>query len=210
MNSDISYIRAYIVPITSTDHRHMSTSNSNGNYPKILQRRQEFCNSARRSLGTATTFDQTLTFIEQLKRNQHRSVVDINRLPTQMSQDVGTPSKTLTPQELSYQLNLKLDYLIRTRVIDRHRVVIQPNSLPSTKLMKLTTATTPRENLNRTTLSYLSRTREKNVVSSSTTTTTNTTIVQDDSVEKDSLGDNDEAFEEMVEEEALTFLQQEP
>lgn len=208
MHSDISYIRAYIVPITSTDHRHISTSNTNGNYPKILQRRQEFCSSARRSVGTATTYDQTLTFIEQLKRNQHRSVVDINRLPTQMSQDVGPISKTLTPQDLSYQLNLKLEYLIRTRVIDRHRVVHQPSSLPSTKLLKPAT-TTPRENLNRTTLSYLSRTREKNVVSSSTTTT-NTTIVQDDSVEKDSMGDNDEAFEEMVEEEALTFLQQQP
>lgn len=70
--------------------------------------------------------------------------------------------------------------------------------------------TTPRENLNRTALSYLSQSREKNVVSSSTTTTTNTTIVQEDFVEKDSLVDNDEAFEEMVEEENLTFLQQQP
>lgn len=207
MNSDISYIRAYMMPITSTDHRHISTSNTNGNYPKLLQRRQDFCNSARRSLGTATTFDQTLTFIEQLKRNQHRSVVDINRLPIQMSENVGNDRKILPPQELSYQLNLKLEYLIRTGVIGRDRVVNQKTILPSTKLIK--PATTPRENFNRTTLAYLSRTREKNVVSSSTTTT-NTTIIQDDSVEKDSLVDNDEAFEEMVEEEALTFLQPQP
>ena len=207
MNSDISYIRAYIVPVTSTDHRPMPTSNTNGTYPKLLQRRQELCSSARRSLGTAPTFDQTITFIEQLKRNQHRSVADVNRLSTQTCQEAGNDRKTLTPQELCYQLNLKLEYLIRTRVIERHRVINQRTILPPTNFMK---TTTPRENCNRTTLSYLSQSREKNVVSSSTTTMTNTTIVQDESVEKDSLVDNDEAFEEMVEEEALTFLQQQP
>jgi len=58
-------------------------------------------------------------------------------------------------------------------------------------------------------MSYLNQSREKTVVSSSTTTT-NTTIIQDDFVDKDSFGDNDEAFEEMVEEENLNFLQQQP
>jgi hypothetical protein len=68
--------------------------------------------------------------------------------------------------------------------------------------------TTPRENFNQTTLAYISQTRENNIVSASTTT--NTTIVHDDLVDKDSFGDNDEAFEEMVEEENITFLQQQP
>ncbi len=204
MNSDVSYIRAYIVPLTSTDHHHLNTSNSNGNYQKLLHRRQELCNSARRSPKTVVTYDQTLTFIEQLKRNQHRSITEANhQIPTEIIAD----KKTLTPQELCYQLNLKLEYLIRTRAIERHRVVNRTNILPSTKLIK--SKTTPRENFNQTAMAYFSPTREKNVVSSSTMTT-NTTIIQDDFVDKDSMGDNDEAFEEMVEEENLTFLQQQP
>jgi hypothetical protein len=58
-------------------------------------------------------------------------------------------------------------------------------------------------------MSYLNQSREKNDASS-LTATTNTTIIQDDLVDKDSLEDNDEAFEEMVEEENLNFLQQQP
>jgi hypothetical protein len=124
----------------------------------------------------------------------------------QIPAEIVTDKKTLTPQELSYQLNLKLDYLIRTRAIERHRVINRTNILPSTKMVK--SKITPRENLNQTAMAYISQAREKNVVSS--TRTTNTTVIQDDLVDKDSLGDNDEAFEEMVEEENLTFLQQQP
>jgi hypothetical protein len=204
MNSDVSYIRAYIVPHTSNDyHHHLTPSNSNGNYQKLLHRRQDLCNSARRSPKTVATYEQTLTFIEQLKRNQHRSMTEVNH---QIPAEIVTDKKTLTPQELSYQLNLKLDYLIRTRAIERHRVINRTNILPSTKMVK--SKITPRENLNQTAMAYISQAREKNVVSS--TRTTNTTVIQDDLVDKDSLGDNDEAFEEMVEEENLTFLQQQP
>lgn len=203
MNSDVSYIRAYIVPISS--------SNSNGNYQKLLHRRQELCNSAKKPPESVTTFEQTLTFIEQLKRNKHRSITEINRLSTCIPDEISIEKKNLTPQELSYQLNLKLEYLIRTRVIEQHRVINRTNILPTPKIIKA--KTTPRENLNRTALAYLSQTREKNVVSSTTVTTattTNTTIIQDDFGDKDSFGDNDEAFEEMVEEENLNFLQQQP
>jgi hypothetical protein len=203
MNSDVSYIRAYIVPHTSNDYHHLTPSNSNGNYQKLLHRRQDLCNSARRSPKTVATYEQTLTFIEQLKRNQHRSMTEVNH---QIPAEIVTDKKTLTPQELSYQLNLKLDYLIRTRAIERHRVINRTNILPSTKMVK--SKITPRENLNQTAMAYISQAREKNVVSS--TRTTNTTVIQDDLVDKDSLGDNDEAFEEMVEEENLTFLQQQP
>ena len=204
MNSDVSYIRAYIVPLTSTDHHPLTISNPNGAYQKLLNRRQELCNSARRSPKTVGAYDQTLTFIEQLKRNQHRAVTEVSQ--HQMPKEIPPDKKTLSPQELSYQLNLKLEYLIRTRVIDRNRVINRTNILPSTKLNK--SKTTPRENFNQTTLAYISQTRENNIVSASTTT--NTTIVHDDLVDKDSFGDNDEAFEEMVEEENITFLQQQP
>ncbi len=200
MNSDVSFVRAYIVPATS--------SNSNGNYQRLLNRRQELCNSAKKPSATSvTTFEQTVTFVEQLKRNQHRSITDTTYSTTQITKE-NNEKKTLTPQELSYQLNLKLEYLIRTRVIERHRVVNRMNNLPTATPVK--SKITPRENLNRTSLSYLSKTREKNVVSSSTTTTTNTTIIQDDFIDKDSFGDNDEAFEEMVEEENINFSQQQP
>jgi len=198
------------VPLSSSDHpHHLSSSNSNFNYQKLLHRRQDLCNSAKKSTGTATTVEQTLTFIEQLKRNQHRSITEMNNLSTQIPKDNNNNNekKSLTPQELCYQLNLKLEYLIRTRGIEQHRVINRTNILPSSKIIK--SKTTPRENFNRTTISYLNQSREKTVVSSSTTTT-NTTIIQDDLVDKDSFGDNDEAFEEMVEEENLNFLQQQP
>ncbi len=203
MNSDVSYIRAYAVPVSSTDH-HLPSSNSNGNYQKLLHRRPDLCNSSKKSNGTTTTFEQTLTFIEQLKRNQHRSITEMNH---QIPREMGTERKILTPQELCYQVNLKLDYLIRTRAIERHRLMTQMNILPSTKMIK--SKTTPRENFNQTALAYLNESRENNVLSSSTMTT-NTTSIRDDLVDKESFADNDEAFEEMVEEENVNFLQAQP
>jgi len=212
MNSDVSYVRAYIVPLSSSDHphhhHHLSSSNSISNYQKLLNRRQDLCNSAKKSSGTTTNCEHTLTFIEQLKRNQHRSITGVNCLSTQIPKDNNTDKNNLTPQELCYQLNLKLEYLIRTRVIEQHRVINRTNILPSTKLIK--SKTTPRENFNQTALAYLSQSREKNVLSSSTLTTTDATLIPDDLVDKDSFGDNDEAFEEMVEEENLNFLQEQP
>jgi hypothetical protein len=198
MNSDVSFVRAYIVPSQS--------STLNGSFQKLLHRRQDLCNSAKKPPSTVTTIEQTLTFIEQLKRNQHKSLTDVNHSSTQIPKENGVDKKTLTPNELCYQLNIKLEYLIRTRVIERNRVINRSNILPQTPSKS---KATPRETLNRTTLSYLNQSRQTNVVSSSTTTT-NTTLVQEDLVDKDSLGDNDEAFEEMVEEENITFLQQQP
>ena len=207
MNSDVSYIRAYIVPLTSTDHHHLTTSNSHGNYQTILQRRQNLCNSARKPIGNVTTFEQTLTFIEQLKRNQHRSVTEMNRFANQIPKDREMEKKMLTPQELCYQVSQKLEYLIRTRAIEKHRVISHVTALPTTKANKI--KLTPRENFNRTAFGYLNQSRDINVISSSTITT-NTTVIQDDLVDKDSSGENDETFEEIVEEENLTFIQQDP
>jgi hypothetical protein len=121
---------------------------------------------------------------------------------------MGTDRKILTPQELCYQVNLKLDYLIRTRGIERHRLMTQINILPSTKMIK--SKTTPRENFNQTALAYLNESQEINVVSSSTMTTNTATSIRDDLVDKESFGDNDEACEEMVEEENVNFLQAQP
>ncbi|CAF0838743.1 unnamed protein product [Rotaria sordida] len=207
MNLDVSFVRSYIVPTSSSGHHHphhVSLSNSNGNYQKLLQRRQDLCNSARKRPEITATFEQTITFIEQLKRNQHKSVTDINRLPIQIPPENNNDKKTLTPQELTYQLNLKLEYLIRTRVIERHRVITRTNILPRTPSKS---RTTPRENYNRTTLSDISQSSQKLVVSLSTTTT-NTTILQDDLADKESFEENDEVFEELIEEENINFLQQ--
>jgi hypothetical protein len=192
------------VPVSSTDH-HLPSSNSNGNYQKLLHRRPDLSNSSKKSTGTTTSFEQTLTFIEQLKRNQHRSITEMNR---QIPREMGTDRKILTPQELCYQVNLKLDYLIRTRGIERHRLMTQMNILPSTKMIK--SKTTPRENFNQTALAYLNESQEINVVSSSTMTTNTATSIRDDLVDKESFGDNDEACEEMVEEENVNFLQAQP
>ena len=74
-------------------------------------------------------------------------------------------TKVLTPQEFFRQLNAKLEYLIRTRAIERHRVVV-----PSVQ-----------------------RTAATSVI----TTTTTSTITMDD-----------EACEEMIEEENVTFSKQ--
>ena len=207
MNSDISYLRTYIVPIISTDHQLAPT-----NAQKLLHHRQDVCNSARRSTANnLTTFEQTLTFIEQLKRNQHRSITEMNHFADQLTKSArDTQKKTLTPQELSRQVNLKLEHLIRTRVIEKHRIINQTNHLPVTK--SNITKQTPREHFNRSTLIYLNQSRETNMTTASTiTTTANTTVLQDDFVDKESLGDNDdEAFEEMIEEENVTFIQIEP
>ncbi len=192
------------MPVSSTDH-HLPSSNSNGNYQKLLHRRPDLSNSSKKSTGTTTSFEQTLTFIEQLKRNQHRSITEMNR---QIPREMGTDRKILTPQELCYQVNLKLDYLIRTRGIERHRLMTQMNILPSTKMIK--SKTTPRENFNQTALAYLNESQEINVVSSSTMTTNTATSIRDDLVDKESFGDNDEACEEMVEEENVNFLQAQP
>ncbi|CAF3852147.1 unnamed protein product [Rotaria magnacalcarata] len=208
MNLDVSLVRSFAVPVPSGGHHHhhhqVSSSNLTGTYQKLLQRRQDLCNSAKRSSEITTTFEQTVTFIDQLKRNQHRTATDINHIPHENNND----KKTLTPQQLSFQLNLKLDHLIRTRVIERNRVISRANTLPRSPMKsKITPTITPRENLNRTILSDISLLRQKNVVSSSTTTS-NTTMLKDDLADKESFEDNDEICEELGEEENINFMQQ--
>lgn len=199
---NVSYVRSYIVPAASSNYHHnLPSSHSNGNYQKLLKRRQELCNSAKKATGI-TAFEQTITFLEQFKHHQHRSIVDINCSATKIPQANNDEKRTLTPRELCSQLNFKLEHLIRTRVIEPHRVISRTNILPTTPIKS---RITPRENLNRTTLSDICQSREKNVFSSSTVTT-NMTIFQDDLVDKDSFGDNDEIFEEMIEEENIHFL----
>ncbi|CAF2620766.1 unnamed protein product [Rotaria sp. Silwood2] len=214
MNLDVSFVRSYIVPVSSSGHHHhhhhLSSSNSNANFQKLLQRRQDLCNSAKKRPEITTKFDQTITFIEQLKRNQHKSLADVNRLSRQIPQENSNDKRTLTPQDLSNQVNLKLEYLIRTRVIERHRVVTRTSILPRTPVKsRITPRITPRDSYNQTTLSDISQSSPKHIVSSSTTTT-NTTIFQDDLVDKESFEENDEIFEELVEEENINFLQQQP
>ncbi len=202
MNSDVSYVREYNVQAAS--------SNPDGNYQKLLQRRQDRCGSAKRLPGIAAAFEQTLTFVENLKLNQHKTVIDKNRLSTQMLKENNGDNKSLSPQQLRYQLNIKLEYLIRTRVIQPHRVINRTNILPTPTIKsKVKPTLGSKENLNRTRPSYLNQSSEK-ILASSSTTTIDTIVTQDDLVDKDSYGDNDEAFEEMVEEENINFSQQQP
>ena len=200
-------MRAYIVPTPSAGrHQHLSSLNPNSGYQKLLQRRQDLCNSAKKPLEI-TTFDQTITFIEQLKRNQHRPLTDLNRSLVQAPYENNNERKTLTPRELCSQLNIKLENLIRTQAIGRHRVINRTTILPTTPIKpRIMPSITPRESFNQTTFSDLCPSRQKNVFSSSTTAT-NTIIFHDDLVDKDSFEDNDEVFEEMMEEENITFLQ---
>lgn len=213
MNSDVSYAREYIVQTSSINHHNnnLSSSNLDGNCQKLLQRRQDRCGSAKKLPGgLATTFEQTMTFVENLKRNQHKTVIDKSRLSTQIFKENNSDNKSLTPQQLRYQLNLKLEHLIRTRVIEPHRVINRTNILPTPIIKsKGTPILVPKENFNRLIPSYLNQSTEKILVSSSVTTI-DTIINQDDLVDKESFGDNDEACEEMVEEENITFLQQQP
>ncbi|CAF3839944.1 unnamed protein product [Adineta steineri] len=208
MNPDVSFVFDYIVPI-SLSHQYLSSVNSDGNHQKLLQRRQELSNSTTKlpELTTTTTFQQTLTFVENFKRNQHKSITDKSRVLLQIPQENTNDNKTLTPQQLRYQLNLKLEQLIRTRVIEPHRVINRSNILPASPIKS---KIVPKENFPRIIIpSYLNRSVDKSIISLSTTTI-NTTVTQDDLIDKDSLGENDEACEEMMEEEIITFLQQQP
>ncbi|CAF0883832.1 unnamed protein product [Adineta steineri] len=207
MNPDVSFVFDYIVPI-SLSHQYLSSVNSDGNHQKLLQRRQELSNSTTKLPElTTTTFQQTLTFVENFKRNQHKSITDKSRVLLQIPQENTNDNKTLTPQQLRYQLNLKLEQLIRTRVIEPHRVINRSNILPASPIKS---KIVPKENFPRIIIpSYLNRSVDKSIISLSTTTI-NTTVTQDDLIDKDSLGDNDEACEEMMEEEIITFLQQQP
>ena len=183
-----SYALQYIVPV--------SILNNDDNYPKLLQRRQELTDSDRKLPAIAAKFEQTLTFVENLKCNQQKPIVGKTRLSTLLPKEIDGEKKPLTPQQLCYQLNLKLEYLIRTRAIEQHRVISRTSILPTRPIK---TKTVCKESLNRSV--------EKTIVSSSMTTI-NSTATQEDLVDKDSIGDNDEACEEMVEEENVTLLQQ--
>ena len=72
---------------------------------------------------------------------------------------------------------------------------------------RITLSITPRESFNRGAFSDMSYGQKKNLTSSSTTTVTTATL-QDDLIDKNSMEDNDEVLEEMIEEESINFLQQ--
>lgn len=188
----------YIVPVSSL--------NPTSNYPKLLQRRQEPPSSDRKLPAISTTFEQTLTFVENFKRPPFIAVAEKTRLSLPLPKETESEKKPLTPQQLCYQLNQKLENLIRTRVIEQHRVMNRSSILPSKPAKP---KTLPREPLNRTAPAVISRLTPKNITSSSSSTTLiNTVVAADDLADKDSMDDNDEAFEEMVEEENIAFLQQ--
>jgi hypothetical protein len=196
MNSNGTFALQYVVPVSSLT--------PDGHYPKLLQRRQEPTSSDRRLPAISTNFEQTLTFVENFKRHQNNTVPEKTRLSLLLPRESDNDKKPLTPQQLCYQLNLKLENLIRTRVIEQHRVMNRSSILP-TKPLK--SKTLPKEPLSRTTPSIVSRSTTKNTAISSMTTIV-TSVTRDDLADKDSLGDNDEAFEEMVEEENIALLQQ--
>ena len=104
MNSNRSFIRSYIVSEPSTRSNHHRRQ-------KLLTRRPDLRRLANKSPGATTTIDQTVTLIEQWKSHP-------------LAKDTERKKKVLTPQEFFGQLNAKLDYLIRTRAIERHRVVV--------------------------------------------------------------------------------------
>ncbi|UJR26634.1 hypothetical protein I4U23_007952 [Adineta vaga] len=198
MNSDGSFALRYIVPIPLL--------NTDNNYPKLLQRRQELPSYDRKLPAISTTYEKTLTFVENFKYNQQKTIIGKTRQLSQLPKENDSDKKPLTPQQLCYQLNLKLEYLIRTRVIEQHRVISRSSILPTKPIKSKTLSKDP---LNRTIPPIINRSREKTMFSSSTTTI-NTIVTQEDLIDKESIGDNDEACEEMVEEENITFLQQQP
>ena len=214
MNTDVSFIRGYIIQTPPSAHaQSLPSANSHGNaYQRLLPRRQEYCRSARKPSSTVTGIEQTLTLFEQLKLQQNRSITNFNYLPDPLPKYESSELRTLTPHELSSQLNAKLDHLIRTRVIDRSRVTSRTSLLPPTPVKpRPIPLLTPRDASSRTPLSAFSQSSQKNVLSSSASSTrSDATLVPDELPDKDSLGDNDETFEEMVEEENLNFLQPPP
>lgn len=214
MNTDVSFIRGYIIQAPPSAHaQSLASANSHGNpYQRLLPRRQEYCRSAKKPSSTVTGIEQTLTLFEQLKLHQNRSITNFNYVSDAPPKNDASDLRTLTPRELSSQLNAKLEQLIRTRVIERSRVTSRTSLLPPTPTKsRLAPLLTPRDTSTRTALSCLSQTSQKTVLSSSATSTrSDATIVPDELPDKDSIEDNDEAFEEMVEEENLNFLEPPP
>lgn len=210
MNTDVSLIRAYIVPaMTPANGKSVSSSSGiHGNYQKLLPRRQELCRSAKKSPSTITNIDQTLTVLEQFKFNPTRSVTNFNYTANPMIKNEINDTKTLTPRELCTQLNNKLDYLIRTRAIERSRVLSRTTILPSTSIRSRSLRENPRQSSSPPSSSSMSKPLPpKSIVMTSTNTTT---AVAEEIVDKYSLDDNDEIVEEMIEEENINFLQQAP
>lgn len=197
MNTDVSFIRGYIIRAPQLDVPPMIPSN----YHRLLPRRQELTNSARKS-------PHSVTVIDQLQIHPNRSISNFNYSINAIPQGNGNDVKSITPREFCFQLNAKLEHLIRSRSIDRSRVINRPTLHLSTTAKSRGSSQIPtRESLNRTILSTLSQETPKTVLSSSVRTTATSTIVAEDMTEKESCGDNDEGgSEEMVEEENINFL----
>lgn len=197
MNTDVSFIRGYIIRAPPLDVPPMSPNQ----YHRLLPRRQELSHSARRSA-------QTVTVIDHLKIHSDRSIHNFNYSINPIPQGNGSDVKTMTPREFCFQLNAKLEHLIRTRSIERSRV-LNRNSIPigTPNKSRGPSHVSARESLNRTVISSLSQNSQKNILTPSIRTTTTNTIVTDENTEKESFGENDEAAcEEMVEEENIQFL----
>ena len=197
MNTDVSFIRGYIIRAPPVDVPPMTPSN----YHRLLPRRQELTHSARKSA-------QTVTVIDQLQIHPNRSIANFNYSINTLPQGNGKEVKHPTPRELCFQLNAKLEYLIRTRSIERSRVINRTTIPPSTPGKSRGSSQVPtRESLNRTIISSFSQESPKTGASSSVRTTATSTVVAEELIEKESCGENDEAgCEEMVEEENINFL----
>jgi hypothetical protein len=190
-----------------------------GQYTKLLPCRQEQSRSARK-------LSSTWTIIDRVKLEQHRSTSNVDHSSKQWTHNDNNESKVLSPHQLCSQLNVKLEYLIRQRIIERNRIVgrvHQSRAMPVKSQAILTQAT--RDVSNRTRLSSMSQSTATTIRSSSTsiialkptnkTLTTSssiasnhTTIINDDFLDRHSIEDKEEIFEEMVEEENVNFLQQ--
>ena len=208
MNTDVSFIRGYIIPAVPTQN---VSSNFPAHYHKLLPQRRDFSRSAKKSSSTNPTVGHTMTLIEQLKGHNQRSISNFNYFPNPLPRAPANETKTLTPRELSTQLNSKLEHLIRTRTIERSRVIYHSSMLPSVSVKsRPSPLLSNRDSCNRTFISHMSQSTDKPPASSSSTATTVIAVHSDDPVDKDSFDDNDDAFEEMVEEENINFFSQAP
>lgn len=163
MNLDVSLIRGYILP----SHHVVATK-------KLLPRRRETTNTSVKSLVP------TITLIEEIRSSRNFS-----------GRKSFPETKILSDREFFSRVNARLDHLIRTRVIDRSRLV-------SFSTMK--NRNSPLENPTRTNL-------KKSISCSSSVAPTVVVSTNDEQGERDSSEEND-AFEEMIEEENLNFVAQ--
>ncbi|CAF0936843.1 unnamed protein product [Didymodactylos carnosus] len=213
MNFDTYFVRSY-QPNLSREH---------------LQRRYQQQHTVSPPTRYTTTIDQTTALMEQIKsRPQPKSTAFVSypfsKTTRQTSSNttlISLPStfkkldrieeplkRTLKPHELCYQLNLKLEYLILNRLIDRSRVIVSrtssvlSNRVSPTLLQSANTTSrtvikngTKQNDLLTTALLFSNNSGHLSIDSQSTL------IMNNDEMEKDSW--IDEGMEEMVEEQNI-------